>query len=133
MKKSLNNNIRTLEDVRTRQMELKKQMALQKSAMIYGVQDIFDDMKPAKIAFDLVSTAMGSFSQKTNIPQLVVRTLSGSMIKNPRTRQFLNVILPISISILPKVNEYIHRNGGYANVFTKAKLAVKEFTHKIFH
>ena len=133
MKKSLNNNIRTLEDVRTRQMELKKQMALQKSAMIYGVQDIFDDMKPAKIALDLVSTAVGSFSQKTNIPQLVVRTLSGSMIKNPRTRQFLNVVLPLSISILPKVNEYIHQNGGYANVFTKAKLAVKEFTHKIFH
>jgi hypothetical protein len=133
MKKSLNNNIRTLEDVRTRQMELKKQMALQKSAMIYGVQDIFDDMKPAKIALDLVSTAMGSFSQKTNISQLVVRTFSGSIIKNPRTRQFLNVVLPISINILPKVNEYIHQNGGYGNVFTKAKLAVKEFTHKIFH
>ena len=133
MKKSLNNSIRTLEDVRSRQMELKKQMALQKSAMIYGVQDIFDDMKPAKIAFDLVSTAVGSFSQKTNIPQLVVRTLSGSIIKNPRTRQFLNMVLPISISILPKVNEYISQNGGYVNVFNKAKLAVKEFTHKIFH
>jgi hypothetical protein len=132
MKKSLNNNIKTLEDVHFRQMELKKQMALQKSAMIYGVQSIFDDMKPAKIALDLVSSAIGSFSQKTNITQLVVRALSSLIIKNPRTRQFLNVILPTSMSVLPKVNHYIIQNGGYANTFTKAKFAIKKLFHKIF-
>jgi hypothetical protein len=132
MKKSLNNNIKTLKDVHFRQIELKKQMAMQKSAMIYGVQNIFDDMTPAKIALDLVSSAVGNFSQKTNTTQLVVRTLSSLIIKNARTRQFLNVILPISLSVLPRVNDYIIQNGGYANTFIKAKFTIKKLFHKIF-
>ena len=136
MKKRQSNDIQTIEDVRQRQVALRRIMQIQKEAMVYGIHDISENIKPGQVALDFISTTVGGLFQRPSISQLAVnalvgRALVGNAAKNQQREQVLGWATPIMLSVLPKATEYLHGKLQHSELVHKAQSFLKKIIEKI--
>lgn len=122
--KTKTNSIKTLEDVRQRKIELLETMEIQKAAIVYGAKDIYDDILPSKVAIQATSSFVSGFVQNISLTQIAITAISAISGKSSKVSGHLRWVIPLFISVVPKIIEFIKdknlTNRFIFNLKTKA-------------
>ena len=109
--KTKGDNIKTLDDLRRRKAELRRQIDTDRSEIINTLNDIKHELNPA----DLLKSALGGlFDNSTESKNLMKKGVSSgavafanNFVGSPRTAFVVRWALPLAIQFAPKIVDFV--------------------------
>jgi hypothetical protein len=109
-----NNIISTLSDVHRRKVELKREMAEQRSEILDLVNAINEDLTPRNLLKKIAGRVLGFTNENPSIiNRLIVRNvgnLSSYLFKDSRKAHLARLLVPVAIAVLPQVIGWVRNH-----------------------